>query len=180
MQTSTENNRLAQRSLFDMAVILLLIVLSLLVIWLSLTHRTHGSAHWPGYSDLLKGFPAPSAWLRWVLGDISEVAFYKHELASIGLLAGAYLAYWANRTRQRWQGFAICYGSGLWPWLVTSSLLGLLLSNLLANAISHGSGGRIRIEADAQQRTLNVLTAGDQNMVDYITDYPRQLLVTQG
>ena len=68
MQTSTENNRLAQRSLFDMAVILLLIVLSLLVIWLSLTHRTHGSAHWPGYSDLLKGLPAPSAWLRWVLG----------------------------------------------------------------------------------------------------------------
>ena len=131
MHTSTENNRLARRSLLDMAVILLLIVLSLLVIWLSLTHRMHGSAHWPGYSDLLKGFPAPSAWLRWVLGDISEVAFYKHELASIGLLAGAYLAYWANRTRQRWQGFAICYGSGLWPWLVTSSLLGLLLSNLL-------------------------------------------------
>jgi hypothetical protein len=69
--------------------------------------------------------------LRWVLGDISEVAFYKHEFASIGLLAGAYLAYWANRTGKRWQGFAISYGSGLWPWLITSSLLGLLLSNLL-------------------------------------------------
>lgn len=27
------------------------------------------------------------------------------------------------------------------------------------------------VEAEAQQRTLNVLTAGDQNMVDYITDY---------
>ena len=59
------------------------------------------------------------------MGDISEVAFYKHEFASIGLLAGAYLAYWANRTGKSWQGFAISYGTGLWPWLITSSLLGL-------------------------------------------------------
>jgi hypothetical protein len=80
---------------------------------------------------MVSAFPEPSAWLRWVLGDISEVAFYKHEFASIGLLAGAYLAYWANRTGKPWQGFAICYGTGLWPWLITSSLLGLLLSNLL-------------------------------------------------
>jgi hypothetical protein len=69
--------------------------------------------------------------LRWLLGDISEVAFYKHEFASIGLLAGAYLAYWANRTGRAWQGFSIAYGTGLWPWLITSSLLGLLLSNVL-------------------------------------------------
>ena len=89
------------------------------------------SAHWPSYSDMLSSLPDPNAWLRWVLGDISEVAFYKHEFASIGLLAGAYLAYWANRTGKVWQGFAISYGSGLWPWLITSSLLGLLLSNLL-------------------------------------------------
>ncbi|KAA8695594.1 hypothetical protein FIV38_28640 [Pseudomonas proteolytica] len=80
---------------------------------------------------MVASFPEPMAWLRWVLGDISEVAFYKHELASLGLLVGAYLAWWASRTGKRWQGFAICYGSGLWPWLVTSSLLGLLLSNLL-------------------------------------------------
>ncbi|MCU1760479.1 hypothetical protein NTD84_12240 [Pseudomonas sp. 14P_8.1_Bac3] len=131
MQTTTEKNRSAQRSPFDTAVILLMIGITLLVIWLSLTNRTLWAAHWPGYSDMLSGLPEPSAWLRWVLGDISEVAFYKHEFASIGLLAGAYLAYWANRTRKSWQGFAIAYGSGLWPWLVTSSLLGLLLSNLM-------------------------------------------------
>ena len=131
MHSSTEKNRPGQRSLLDTAVILLMIGTALLVLWLSLTYRTHWSAPWPGYHDLLTALPDPRAWLRWVLGDISEVAFYKHEFASIGLLAGAYLAYWANRTRQRWQGFAICYGSGLWPWLVTSSLLGLLLSNLL-------------------------------------------------
>ncbi|TFF02946.1 hypothetical protein EXW72_23865 [Pseudomonas sp. BCA14] len=75
--------------------------------------------------------PHPAAWLRWILGDISEVAFYKHELASLGLLSGAYLAWWASKRGKTWQGFSISYGTGLWPWLVTSSLLGLLLSNLL-------------------------------------------------
>nr|WP_248803351.1 hypothetical protein [Pseudomonas sp. MWU13-2100] len=84
-----------------------------------------------GYLHMMENLPAPSAWLRWVLGDISEMVFYKHELASLGLLAGAGLAHWAHRRGKAWQGFAICYGSGLWPWLIGSSLLGLLLSNLL-------------------------------------------------
>ncbi|MCP3753257.1 hypothetical protein NLX68_26120 [Pseudomonas sp. SBB6] len=73
----------------------------------------------------------PLARLRWVIGDISEAAFYKHELPALGLLAGAALAHWANRNGKRWQGFAICYGTGLWPWLVTSSLLGLWFSHAL-------------------------------------------------
>lgn len=124
-------NHVAARSPLDSAIIGLMLGTSLLIIWLSFTNRSFWSAHWPDYSHLLSSLPEPTAWLRWVLGDISEVAFYKHEFASIGLLAGAYLAYWANRTGKAWQGFTICYGSGLWPWLVTSSLLGLLLSNLL-------------------------------------------------
>ena len=134
METTTEKhrpNRPASRSLLDSAIVLLMIGTTLLIIWLSFTNRSSWSAHWPSYSDMVSSLSEPSAWLRWVLGDISEVAFYKHEFASIGLLAGAYLAYWANRTGKAWQGFAISYGSGLWPWLVTSSLLGLLLSNLL-------------------------------------------------
>jgi hypothetical protein len=131
METTTERNRLAARSPLDLAIILLLLGTMLLIVWLSFTYRSAWEAHWPSYSDMVSGLPEPSAWLRWVLGDISEVAFYKHEFASIGLLAGAYLAYWANRTGKIWQGFAISYGTGLWPWLVTSSLLGLLLSNLL-------------------------------------------------
>jgi hypothetical protein len=131
MESTTEKTPLARKSLFDATILLLLLGTILLVAWLSLSYRSQWSAHWPSYSDLLSGLPEPSAWLRWVLGDISEVAFYKHEFASIGLLAGAYLAYWANRTGKRWQGFAISYGTGLWPWLITSSLLGLLLSNLL-------------------------------------------------
>lgn len=133
METTNEKpqNRLAARSRLDRAIIWLMLSTTLLIIWLSFTYRTSWSAHWPDYSHMVSSLPEPSAWLRWVLGDISEVAFYKHEFASIGLLAGAYLAYWANRTGKAWQGFTICYGSGLWPWLVTSSLLGLLLSNLL-------------------------------------------------
>ncbi|MCE6980542.1 hypothetical protein EI534_24835 [Pseudomonas frederiksbergensis] len=133
METTNEKpqNRLAARSPLDMAIIWLMLGTTLLIIWLSFTYRTSWSAHWPDYSHMVSSLPEPGAWLRWVLGDISEVAFYKHEFASIGLLAGAYLAYWANRTGKAWQGFTICYGSGLWPWLVTSSLLGLLLSNLL-------------------------------------------------
>lgn len=133
METANEKtqNRLAARSPLDTAIIWLMLGTALLIIWLSFTFRTSWSAHWPDYSHMVSRLPEPSAWLRWVLGDISEVAFYKHEFASIGLLAGAYLAYWANRTGKAWQGFTICYGSGLWLWLVTSSLLGLLLSNLL-------------------------------------------------
>lgn len=131
MHSTSEKNCLAPWSSWDTAALLLTIASALLVAGLSISLHPHWSAHWPGYADLLRDLPAPSAWLRWVLGDISEVAFYKHEFASIGLLAGAYLAWWANRSRRRWQGFAIAYGSGLWPWLVISSLLGLLLSNLL-------------------------------------------------
>jgi hypothetical protein len=131
MENTKAQNRLAGRSPLDVTIIWLLIGTALLITWLSFTYRTTWSAHWPDYSHMVTSLPEPSAWLRWIIGDISEVAFYKHEFASIGLLAGAYLAYWANRTGKAWQGFAISYGSGLWPWLVTSSLLGLLLSNLL-------------------------------------------------
>ncbi|WP_415765499.1 hypothetical protein [Pseudomonas sp. ZB1P45] len=133
MDTTNEKpqNRLVARTPLDTAVIWLMLGAALLIIWLSFTYRSSWSAHWPDYSHMVSSLPEPSAWMRWILGDISEVAFYKHEFASIGLLAGAYLAYWANRTGKAWQGFTICYGSGLWPWLVTSSLLGLLLSNLL-------------------------------------------------
>lgn len=86
---------------------------------------------WPDYAHMMANLGEPLARLRWVIGDISEAAFYKHELPALGLLVGAALAHWANRNGKRWQGFAICYGTGLWPWLVTSSLLGLWFSHAL-------------------------------------------------
>lgn len=86
---------------------------------------------WPDYAHMVANLHEPLARLRWIVGDISEVAFYKHELPAIGLLLGAALAHWAHRTGRAWQGFAICYGTGLLPWLVTSSLLGLVFSHVL-------------------------------------------------
>ncbi|WP_339540842.1 hypothetical protein [Pseudomonas sp. RA_5y_Pfl1_P24] len=109
----------------DKTVVVIALTSALIIVWLAFTEP------WPGYTDMVQSLPHPVAWLRWVLGDISEVAFYKHELASLGLLGGAYLAWWASRRGKAWQGFSISYGTGLWPWLITSSLLGLLLSNLL-------------------------------------------------
>ncbi|OAJ45561.1 MULTISPECIES: hypothetical protein [Pseudomonas fluorescens group] len=114
-------------SWMDVTVLMLGLSSVLLVLWVALS--TQGS--WPGYAEMVASLPHPVAWLRWILGDISEVAFYKHELASLGLLGGAYLAWWASKHGKTWQGFSISYGTGLWPWLITSSLLGLLLSNLL-------------------------------------------------
>ncbi|MDM9552826.1 hypothetical protein QU926_04055 [Pseudomonas asiatica] len=86
---------------------------------------------WPDYTQLAATLDQPLSRLRWIVGDISEVAFYKHELPALGLLLGACLAHWAHVHGYRWHGFAICYGSGLWPWVFTSSLLGLLLSHAL-------------------------------------------------
>ncbi|QXH48114.1 hypothetical protein KSS93_09465 [Pseudomonas xanthosomatis] len=86
---------------------------------------------WPAYAHLAATLDQPLSRLRWFVGDISEVAFYKHELPALGLLLGASLAHWAQVKGYRWQGFAISYGTGLWPWLFTSSLLGLLLSHAL-------------------------------------------------
>lgn len=98
---------------------------------LSLVNELQLQTAWPGYAAIQQNLHLPASWWRWVVGDISEVAFYKHEFASIGLITGAALAYWAGRRGKQWAGFPICYGTGLWPWLFVSSLLGLLLSNLL-------------------------------------------------
>ncbi|WP_205571799.1 hypothetical protein [Arthrobacter celericrescens] len=67
--------------------------------------------------------------LRWFLGDMSEPQFYKSELASLALLAGAGLAWWAGRRRKKWSGAALAYGTGLWPWLLASAASSLLISN---------------------------------------------------
>ena len=85
---------------------------------------------WPDYASMqtLSTFFAS---LRWFLGDMSEAQFYKSEWASVGLILGALLAYAASRKWQRWQGFQISYATGLFPWILFSSTLGLIVSNLL-------------------------------------------------
>ena len=81
---------------------LVLLVASALLIMtlmggLSWFYSASATGYWPGYADMMGDWPSPLAWLRWVIGDISEVAFYKHEFASLGLLLGGALGYWASR-----------------------------------------------------------------------------------
>lgn len=70
-------------------------------------------------------------WLRWGLGDISEAQFYKSELASLGLLMGSVIAYFFSKFSSKWQGFKLSYGTGLFPWILFSSSLSLILSNII-------------------------------------------------
>lgn len=67
--------------------------------------------------------------LGWFLGDMTEPLFYKSEMAALGLLAGAALAWRLARASKRWAG-SLSYDTGLWPWVLGSASLSLLLSNL--------------------------------------------------
>ncbi|WP_458107720.1 hypothetical protein M1D51_19645 [Arthrobacter sp. R3-55] len=85
----------------------------------------------PTYTEWVQ--PLPNDLLtraQWALGDMTEPQFYKSWLASIGLLAGAALAWWAGSRNKKWAGMPISYGTGLWPWILGSATLSLVLSNL--------------------------------------------------
>lgn len=85
----------------------------------------------PSYSEWLSSLPDdPVARVQWFLGDITEPQFYKSWTASLGLLLGAAIAWWAGARHKRWAGTPIAYGSGLWPWILGSAALSLLLSNV--------------------------------------------------
>ncbi|WP_313050128.1 hypothetical protein [Pseudomonas soli] len=153
----------------------------------------------PDYGQLVATLDQPLSRLRWIVGDISEVAFYKHELPALGLLLGASLAHWAQQRDHRWQGFAICYGTGLWPWLIISSLLGLLLSHALwgwtldggawqptfvafvslpaAMVLLFGGGWRVAINGALLGAVL--VTPASLLLVNYLC-YPLQLPVVIG
>lgn len=154
---------------------------------------------WPDYAQLVATLDQPLSRLRWMVGDISEVAFYKHELPALGLLLGASLAHWAQQRGHRWQGFAICYGTGLWHWLIISSLLGLLLSHALwgwtldggtwqptfvafvslpaAMVLLFGGGWRVAINGALLGAVL--VTPASLLLVNYLC-YPLQLPVVIG
>ncbi|UXN58747.1 hypothetical protein [Phyllobacterium zundukense] len=68
---------------------------------------------------------------RWFLSAWTEPVFYTSAFAGVGLLIGAMLAYCLATVQSRWRGIGLACGSGLWPWTVASSALGLVLSNLV-------------------------------------------------
>jgi len=90
----------------------------------SLPHVLPGYAQWQE-----QAYRTVPQFLRWVLGDTTEAQFHKSGLAGLGLLAGGWTAHVAWRRRRRWAGFPVAAGTGLWPWLTGSALLGLLLSH---------------------------------------------------
>lgn len=72
--------------------------------------------------------PGPVGWL---LTDLTEAQFAATALAGVGMIAGALLAHRLARRRSRLRGFDVAYGTGLLPWVLAASLLGLLLSELV-------------------------------------------------
>jgi hypothetical protein len=80
-----------------------------------------------GWAGSIKGSPIDA--VRWFLGDMTEPLFFKSDLATAGLLAGAAIAWWGARRRKRWAG-ELSYGTGLWPWVFASAALSLAISNV--------------------------------------------------
>ncbi|AFR30999.1 hypothetical protein [Arthrobacter sp. Rue61a] len=99
---------------------------ALLLHWLA----QHSPRIGPGYEGWAQDTTVSAfAALRWFFGDMTEPLFYKSDLAALGLLAGATAAWWAGRRGAKWAG-TLSYGTGLWPWVLTSASLSLMLSNL--------------------------------------------------
>lgn len=93
----------------------------------------HLSGHGRAYASWMQRVQLGDglARVQWALGDMTEPQFYKSWIASLGLLGGAAFGWWAGRRGKRWAGMPIAYGSGLWPWILGSASLSLILSNLL-------------------------------------------------
>lgn len=75
----------------------------------------------------------------WLIGDMTEAHFHKSILGGLGLVLFAFVAYILSRTKSKWQGYSISYGTGLFPWVFISSLIGLSLSvYLFGDNLSNG------------------------------------------
>ncbi|MET4542286.1 hypothetical protein ABIE37_004091 [Arthrobacter bambusae] len=88
----------------------------------------------PRIGPVYMGWPetvsdSPLTALRWFLSDMTEPLFWASDLAALGLLSGAALAWWTGRRGRSWAG-SLTYGTGLGPWVMASASLSLLLSNL--------------------------------------------------
>ncbi|SCK40140.1 hypothetical protein [Streptomyces sp. WMMB 322] len=86
----------------------------------------------PDYGDWIGGYYRIGSFLRWIVADGTESEYAKTELSGLGMILGAWLAHCIQQRRKggRWQGFAISYGTGLWPWGAGSAAMGMIASNL--------------------------------------------------
>ncbi len=67
----------------------------------------------------------------WLIGDVTQAEFYGSVLGGVGILLFAFFAYLLDRRGSRWRGYPISYGTGLWPWILLSATVGLVISVLL-------------------------------------------------
>src|SRR5690606_3124672 len=85
----------------------------------------------PGFAAWLGSYDRVPSFLTWVLADATDAQFHRSALGAALMLAGAGVAHRAYRRGRRWRGFDVGCGSGLWPWLTASALLGVLAAHLL-------------------------------------------------
>jgi hypothetical protein len=90
-----------------------------------LPHLLPGYARWER-----QAYSSVPQFLRWWIGDTTEAEFFKTALGGLGMLAGAWIAHAGWKRGRRWAGFPVAYGTGLWPWVAGSAILGLLLSDV--------------------------------------------------
>ena len=85
----------------------------------------------PGYDGWLAGaYRNAGSFLRWFAGDTTEAEFFKSAIGGLAMIAGGWAAHAGYRRGARWAGFPISYGTGLWPWVLASAALGLLISDI--------------------------------------------------
>lgn len=77
--------------------------------------------------------------LLWVIGDLSEGTVHKSLFASVGVVLGGWLAHTLWKKGSGQMGCPICAGTGLFPWVVFASFLGMLVSSALyAGSLANG------------------------------------------
>ena len=69
--------------------------------------------------------------LLWVIGDLSEGTVHKALFASVGVVLGGWLAHVLWKKGSPKMCSPICVGTGLFPWVVLASFLGMLVSSAL-------------------------------------------------
>jgi hypothetical protein len=69
----------------------------------------------------------------WYFMNFTEAQFYAGVLASAAMILGAFVAWRLDEKGSPLAGNRICYGSGLWPWVVASQLLSLALAIFVFN-----------------------------------------------
>lgn len=75
----------------------------------------------------------------WLIVNTTEAQFYASVGGGVGLILFATCAHYWSKSRRKFAGFAICADTGLFPWILLSSTLGLVFASLLfGNNLSNG------------------------------------------